>query len=483
MGRFGSAGGSGTRVGMLAGLALVLALTGMARAERVLVLAGGEPPCVRAAELAAALGRHGQLATVVRAVPDSNDAALVGVRATAAGLEVRLLRPSGLSERVIPTPPCEVAVEVVAAWVASVLDGTLVVAAPAPTPAPTAEPAVPAAPAVAAAPVDMRAAVLAELAWVGLDLEERGYQLGLSGAGGNWRVVLEQDGCIRRRAVGGVPPTQETAVTRLVAAVASMLGDPDSCANNELGQAQRKRLALAMREPLKEGGSTASLQGNLSITFGVLSWIGAAADDHLGDDNEHLLEVGGGMMIVGGAVGWGLDDRGFAQPVMDTLMWAGAGVSALGMTWEPEALAFLSQGIIELCEGVANPAVPRARLRAHARRMGATAAPSRAALVAAERDLHRSPSTTYRVVSAINFISAAAVAASMEFDQDLSQEERRERRSSAVTRGLLLGGIGGILLLKPSPWSEYQRRSGGIAGLLEVTPTAGGATLSARGRF
>ncbi|MCC6997434.1 MAG: hypothetical protein IT370_22655 [Deltaproteobacteria bacterium] len=473
---------------MLAGCALLLTLAGAARAERVLVLAGGEPPCVRAAELAAALGRHGQLATVVRAVPEQSDAALVGVRASAAGLEVRLLRPSGLSERVIATPPCEVAVEVVAAWVASVLDGTLVVAAPSVAPAPTPEPSPAPAPATApaaAAPapaVDMRAAVLAEMAWAGLDLEPSGYSLALEGRAGNWRLALGRDGCTRRRAVGGVPQLREAAVTRLVAAVASMLGDPAGCLRGEASPERRRRLGRAMAATLD--GSQLPVQPLFSLSLGALSLAGAAADSAPGDDQEALLGIGGGLMLVGGAVGWGLDDKTYAEPVLDTLMWTGAGLSTIAIAAEPEeASAFLAQGVIELFEGMLNPPVPRARLRRHLRRMKGSATPSSADIAAAERDLRWAPSQPYRIATALNFFGAAVAAATRQPDRELSRDELRRFQSRAATSASLLICLGVIMVLDTSRWSDYQGRVRDSSVRVEVGVMAGGAALSARGRF
>ena len=481
MGRFGSASSSAVRVAMFAGCALVLALAGAARAERVLVLAGGEPPCVRAAELAAALGRHGQLATVVRAVPEQSDAALVGVRATAAGLEVRLLRPSGLTERILATPPCEVAVEVVAAWVASVLDGSLLVAPPPVDPAPAPEPATAPTAAVATPPVDMRAAVLAELAWAGLDLEQSGYNLALEGRAGNWRLALGRDDCTRRRAVGGVPPLREAAVTRLVAAVASMLGDPAGCLHSEVSPERRRRLGRAMAATLD--GSQLPVQPLFSISLGTLGLIGAGAGAAPHDDQQALLGIGAGLMLVGGAVGWGLADEAYAEPVLDTLMWTGAGLSAAGISAEPEAAAFIAQGVIEVFEGVLNTPVPRARLRAHLRRMKGSSAPSSADIAAAERDLRRSRSQPYRIATALNFFGAAVAAATREPDAGLSSSELRKFHSRAATSASLLICLGVIMVLDRSRWSDYQGRVRDNGVRVEVAPTVGGATLSARGRF
>ena len=167
---------------------------------------------------------------------------------------------------------------------------------------------------------------------------------------------------------------------------------------------------------------------------------------------------------------------------MDTLMWSGAGLSSEGLGMRPEAIAYLTQGGIELVEGLFNPPAPRARLRSHVRRMTGPNPPSSADIVAAERDLKWSHSQFYRIITAVNFIGAAMGAATAEPDDGVTTEERRMHDQQTVTSTVVLLALGAGLVLEPTRWSSYRSRvDAGVR--LDVTPTAGGATLSARGRF
>jgi hypothetical protein len=459
---------------------------------------GAAPSCLEVPQVAAALREDAKLRVIVGTKVPTGGFAL---RITGTNERFTLLLLSDGQEvaQMFENVACEVATQVVVAFVVSIVD-TLGPATAPPSPTPQTAPVLPNG-------SELAREVNEHLERSGRSMAARGLSLSIvpdvtGQVTGRWLLWIDNqvEGCAAHRVVDEVPnQVRDILIGRMVMAARSIIDTDKTCLDPELleridllARALKPHAKLASRSKLGSGllagmGVTLGLvvydsgpEGKLStgLAYGTsLIWTaGGVASLVMGDDHQYAGTTASVAGLAGVGVGLGAiafegGGRGVDGTVLSNQVHAGPLSAGLALS--------ATAGVL-LADRLRHPPTSTARLQSDNRKLAARSKRkelSRQEVAQIEESFRRSstPTSTWILVSPMLLGAAGNVVGYALEDDDGEADLHLAMGGFLAVEALLLGGLSSVI---GTPFSQYQDklREAGID--VQLAPTPGGLSLS-----
>lgn len=456
---------------------------------------GSEPSCLEAKQVAAALREDAKLRVVVGPKAAEHSFAL---RITGTNERFTLLVMSDGQEvgQMFENVACEVATQVVVAFVVSVIDtlGTPVAPAPTSSPKPQTPPT---------NDVELAREVTEHLERSVHSIAALGLSISIvPDATGRRLLWIDNrvEGCAAHRVLDEVPnQPRDILIGRMVLAARSIINTEKGCLDPELLEridvlaialkphatmASRSKLGagllagtgVALGAAVLDSGPTGNLSRGLAYGTSLLWTAGGVASLVMGDEHQYAgttASVAGlaGLGVGLGAIAFEGGGRGVNGEVLSSQVHAGPLIAGLALS--------ATAGVL-LADRLQHPPTSPARLKSDYRRIAQRSKRqelSRNDVAEIEGNFRRSstPTSAWILVSPMllgaagNFVGYALEEEDGEADLHLAMG------SFLAIEALLMGGLSSVL---GTPFSQYQDKLKEAGLEVQLSPTPGGLSLS-----